>query len=244
MKQIRANNKTPSWEVRAQLPQCKTCTCLMFGCWCWPTFSGQCVCAGDCLQICAEMASTSTTNSSTTATRSRLGGVPARAALDWRVGLARGERPEPDSANLSLLSGAGRPAHPSLHHGRTASLASEPGHCGRAEHLPEQQPAQPHPCSPPPSSPSSTCLLQLHQGTGSYSERMEDGRSEVTMLVMFDTKPQFWLISACAVCLCKTQLFVRLGRENVEAAGRVSMADKTCCFAAKNPGREQARKRF
>ena len=184
----------------------------MFGCcWCWPTFSGQCVCAANCLQICAEMASTSTTNSSTTATRSRLGGVPARAALDWRVGLARGERPEPDSANLSLLSGAGRPAHPSLHHGRTASLASEPGHCGRAEHLPEQQPAQPHPCSPPPSSPSSTCLLQLHQGTGSYSERMEDGRSEVTMLVMFDTKPQFWLISACAVCLCKTQLFVRLG---------------------------------
>ena len=80
-------------------------------------------------------------------TRRRTG--PSRpAALEWRVGLARGERPQPDSANLSLLSGEGRPAHPSLHHGRTGSLASEPGHGGGAKHLP-QQPAHPRPHPPP-----------------------------------------------------------------------------------------------
>ena len=82
---------TPSCEVRSRaLPQYKTCTWVSsglmgcwLGCWRWPTFSGQSALA-DCVQIWAEMP----TATSTTATRSGLGGVPARPGQPWTGGSA------------------------------------------------------------------------------------------------------------------------------------------------------------
>ena len=135
------------------LPQCKTCTWVSSGpmgcccCWRWPTFSGQ---SAVCGRLCANLSRDAHHHHHhrhLIGTRRRTG--PSWPALEWRPGLGRGERPEPDSANLSLLSGAGsRPAHPTLHHGRGASLASEPGHGGGTRHLP-QQPPRPPPRPPP-----------------------------------------------------------------------------------------------
>ena len=152
------------------------------GCWRWPTFSGQS--AWQARRLSADLRGDAHHHHQQQrhliGTRRCTGPSywPA-AALEWRVGKpgrqARGERPPPDSANLSLLSGTGRPAHPTLHHGRTASLASEPGHGGRAKHLPEQ-PAHPRPHPPPPPPP---CLLppllaaSWQLWTVSYSERGE-----------------------------------------------------------------------
>ena len=90
------------------LPQCKTCTWVSSGpmgcCWRWPTFFGQSARGG---RLCANLsrdAHHQHQHRHLIGTRRRTG--PSwPAALEWRVGLARGERPQPDSANLSLLSG-------------------------------------------------------------------------------------------------------------------------------------------
>ena len=109
LKQIRANNTfTFSGSARAYCRNAKHAHGSRLVRWAavgvGPLFSGQSARGG---RLCANLsrdAHHQHQHRHLIGTRRRTG--PSwPAALEWRVGLARGERPQPDSANLSLLSG-------------------------------------------------------------------------------------------------------------------------------------------